>query len=252
MHRMNVGTALRTSCVILSGLGAGGSPAATHFSCFAKKSKQKKATRGSSPRNSAGYPALLETTGRCGTRARGCSGANCYGQRSPSNSPRGMPLSFLRYSATLIGARSHFRQHRARHGQFAFCDCKNLVSFVPRKWPRVYMVVEVRLGPHERSRAAATNLGSPSFGYFSWRSKKRSEHGSDVFLPPGNPRHRSQNKYRLKSTTPPSQPSPAVAREGVIFARSGLPLTPAKYRKENKQRQQYAANQKENLPPRLW
>ena len=28
---------------------AGGSPAATHFSCFAKKSKQKKATRGSSP-----------------------------------------------------------------------------------------------------------------------------------------------------------------------------------------------------------
>ena len=49
---------------------AGGSPAATHFSCFAKKSKQKKATRGSSPRKSAGYPALLETTGRCGTRAR--------------------------------------------------------------------------------------------------------------------------------------------------------------------------------------
>ena len=70
---------------------AGGSPAATHFSCFAKKSKQKKATRGSSPRKSAGYPSEtaasvsgsagasqwdakplphLETTGRCGTRAR--------------------------------------------------------------------------------------------------------------------------------------------------------------------------------------
>ena len=29
-------------------LEAGGSPAATHFSCFAKKSKQKKATPGSS------------------------------------------------------------------------------------------------------------------------------------------------------------------------------------------------------------
>ena len=90
----------------------------------------------------------------------------------PSDSPRGMPLSFLRYSAILIGARSHFRHHRARHRQFAFCDCKNLVSFVPRKRPRLYMVVEVRLGPHERSRAAATNLGSPFFGHFLWRSKE--------------------------------------------------------------------------------
>ena len=35
---------------------AGGSPAATYFSCFAKKSKQKKATPGSSP---FGFPALL-------------------------------------------------------------------------------------------------------------------------------------------------------------------------------------------------
>ena len=34
---------LRTSSV------AGGSPAATHFSCFAKKSKQKKATAGTQP-----------------------------------------------------------------------------------------------------------------------------------------------------------------------------------------------------------
>ena len=42
--------------------------------------------------------------------------------------------------------------------------------------------------------AGATTLGSPSFGYFSWRSKKRSEHCFDVFLPPGNPRHRSRNK----------------------------------------------------------
>ena len=70
MHRMDGGTAHRAYIIFLSGLGAGGSPAATHFSCFAKKSKQKKATRGSSPRKNAGYPALLETTGRCGTRAR--------------------------------------------------------------------------------------------------------------------------------------------------------------------------------------
>ena len=49
---------------------AGGSPAASYFLCFAKESNQRKATRGSSPRKGAGYPALLETTGRCGTRAR--------------------------------------------------------------------------------------------------------------------------------------------------------------------------------------
>ena len=47
-----------------------GLPAASHFSCFAKKSNQKKATRGSSPGKSAGCLALLESTGRCGTRAR--------------------------------------------------------------------------------------------------------------------------------------------------------------------------------------
>ena len=89
----------------------------------------------------------------------------------------------------------------------------------------------------------ATTLGSPSFSYFSWRSKK-----SD--LPPGNPRHRSRNKCCLKSTMPPSQP---CSREGRShFARSRLLFTPAKYRKENKQRQQNPANQKENLPPRFW
>ena len=47
-----------------------GLPAASHFLCFAKESNQRKTTRGSSPRKSAGFPALLETTGRCGTRAR--------------------------------------------------------------------------------------------------------------------------------------------------------------------------------------
>ena len=47
-----------------------GLPAASYFLCFAKESNQRKVTRGSSPGKSAGYPALLETTGRCGTRAR--------------------------------------------------------------------------------------------------------------------------------------------------------------------------------------
>ena len=47
---------------------AGACPAATHFLCFAKKSKQRKATPASSPRKSAGFPPLLGTTGRCGTR----------------------------------------------------------------------------------------------------------------------------------------------------------------------------------------
>ena len=99
---------LRICRVALSGLGAGGSPAATHFSCFAKKSNQKKATRGSSPRKSAGFLALLEPTGRCGTRARRWADTNGLVCARHSNSPRGMPLSLLRYSATLIGTRSYF------------------------------------------------------------------------------------------------------------------------------------------------
>ena len=70
---------------------AGGCPAATFFLCFAKERRQRKATRGSSPHKSAGFPSEtvalvsgsasakrcfakplphLETTGRCGTRAR--------------------------------------------------------------------------------------------------------------------------------------------------------------------------------------
>ncbi len=37
------------AAIIFSRADAGGSPAATHFLCFAKESKQRKATRGSSP-----------------------------------------------------------------------------------------------------------------------------------------------------------------------------------------------------------
>ena len=39
---------------------------------------------------------------------------------SPSDSPRGRPLSFLRYSATLIGTRSHFHRRRYRQGLIRF------------------------------------------------------------------------------------------------------------------------------------
>ena len=90
-------------CDCLCGV-AGGCPAATHFSCFAKKSNQKKATRGSSRRQKrrgtlryskrrAAAELGLEQLPR--NRLRLCS---------PSNSPRGLPPSHLRYSATLIGA----------------------------------------------------------------------------------------------------------------------------------------------------
>ena len=51
---ITLGTARRIFLLVLLGFGAGGSPAATHFSCFAKKSKQKKATRGSLPPQTRG------------------------------------------------------------------------------------------------------------------------------------------------------------------------------------------------------
>ncbi len=82
---------------------AGGCPAATHFLCFAKESKQRKATPGSSPRKSAGFPALLTNAGRCGTRARRRFCAARCSFRSPSNSPRGNLPRLLRCSATLMG-----------------------------------------------------------------------------------------------------------------------------------------------------
>ena len=85
---------------------AGGCPAASYFLCFAKESNQRKATRGSSPRQKrrgalrySKQQAAAELGLVDATRKRSCL---C----SPSDSPRGMPLSFLRYSATLIGTRS--------------------------------------------------------------------------------------------------------------------------------------------------
>ena len=94
---------------------AGGSPAATHFSCFAKKSKQKKATRGSSPRKSAGCLALLETTGRCGTRARIVTAQKVEFVLALRQSSRNAPVA----SALLSDSHRdppHFRQHRVHHG----------------------------------------------------------------------------------------------------------------------------------------
>ena len=98
---------------------AGGCPAATYVLCFAKESRQRKATRGSSPRNPLHRIPVQQ--------ARSVASRNpCFTLRyskrqaaaelglewvrrkrsslcSPSDSPRGRPLSFSRYSATLIG-----------------------------------------------------------------------------------------------------------------------------------------------------
>ena len=83
---------------------AGDCPAATHFLCFAKESKQRKATRAhrraKKPRDSLRYskrPAAAELLGRITLLI----GANNVA--SSSNSPRGMPLSLFRCSATLNG-----------------------------------------------------------------------------------------------------------------------------------------------------
>ena len=112
--------ALRICRAALSGLGAGGSPAATYFSCFAKKSKQKKATRGSSPRKSAGYPALLETTGHCGTRARKVAAQKVSIVLALRQSSRNAPVVPALLGDSHRGP-PHFRQHRIQHGMFLFC-----------------------------------------------------------------------------------------------------------------------------------
>jgi len=70
---------------------AGGRPATGHFSWLAKKSDPKKSPRFTAP---AGYPALLDWSGGCGTRA------------TRSNSPRRNPLTSLRYSAALRGGKA--------------------------------------------------------------------------------------------------------------------------------------------------
>ena len=74
---------------------AGGCPAASYFSCAAKKSNQKKAAP-LPPPSFGGFPALLEAPGGCGTRP-------CKGRRA-SNSPRRQLPAPLRCSAALKGA----------------------------------------------------------------------------------------------------------------------------------------------------
>ena len=85
---------------------AGGCPAATHFLCFAKESKQRKATRArrfvamklqQNPLRYSRAKAAAELLGRI-TLLIGASNV-----ASLSNSPRGMPLSLFRCSATLNG-----------------------------------------------------------------------------------------------------------------------------------------------------
>ena len=83
-----------------------GLPAASYFLCFAKESNQRKATRGSSPRQKR--RGALRYSKRQAAAELGLVDAahkrSCL--CSPSDSPRGMPLSLLRYSATLIWTRS--------------------------------------------------------------------------------------------------------------------------------------------------
>jgi len=68
---------------------AGGSPAASHFLLpRQKESNQRKGDPGLPP---FGFPALLDWSGGCGTRA------------TRSDSPRRNPLTSLRYSAALRG-----------------------------------------------------------------------------------------------------------------------------------------------------
>jgi hypothetical protein len=86
---------------------AGGCPATTHFLCFAKESKQRKATQvhrfcrdkacDKNPLRYSKRQAAAELLGRIVLVSDASNVA------SSSNSPRGMPLSLLRCSATLNG-----------------------------------------------------------------------------------------------------------------------------------------------------
>ena len=101
-----------------------GLPAASHFLCFAKESNQRKATRGSSPRKSAGFPSEtaasvsgsagasqwdakplphLETTGRCGTRARKCISQKVSFSLALKQSSRTSPVASASLGNRCIG-----------------------------------------------------------------------------------------------------------------------------------------------------
>jgi hypothetical protein len=94
---------------------AGGCPAATHFLCFAKESKQRKATRvhrfcRDTPERGSPSKACDKNPLRYSKRqaaaellVRIALVSDASNVASSSNSPRGMPLSLLRCSATLNG-----------------------------------------------------------------------------------------------------------------------------------------------------
>ena len=92
-----------------AGTDAGGCPAATYFLCFAKESKQRKATPGSS---------ALRASLRCSqTRAAAELGLVVVSRKwfslcSPSDSPRGHPPRLLRCSAPLMGPPASLRRPR--------------------------------------------------------------------------------------------------------------------------------------------
>jgi hypothetical protein len=100
-------TVVSKTLMALIPVSAGGCPAATHFRSDAKESKQRKATRvhrfcrdKACDKNSLRYSkrqAAAELLGRIVLVSDASNVA------SSSNSPRGMPLSLLRCSATLNG-----------------------------------------------------------------------------------------------------------------------------------------------------
>jgi len=80
---------------------AGGSPAASHFSCFAKKSNQKKAAPGSPPFQGALRYSRLKAAAELVGRNDFSSGA--LAMAPSSDSPRRQPLQPLRCSAARTG-----------------------------------------------------------------------------------------------------------------------------------------------------
>ncbi len=112
---------------------AGGSPAATHFLCFAKESKQRKATRGSSPGKERGVPCVTRNDRPLRNSGSWMHHANGSVRCSPSDSPRGKPLSFLRYSATLIGPHVIIHDCRPGGGRALIYVERHLAGIAARK-----------------------------------------------------------------------------------------------------------------------
>jgi hypothetical protein len=91
---------------------SGGGPAATHFSCFAKKSKQKKATpRSWQQRPPFGFLALLAVAGLSQNSGSWLCWGQIFRRCSPSNIARGLPPRLLRCSAAHTGLAQSQRPH---------------------------------------------------------------------------------------------------------------------------------------------